>query len=50
MHSVFFSLFYTPNSGRGSLSKDGMQIKYTLSGSDDCNGELSGGGKLYYKE
>ncbi len=37
-------------SARGTLSKDGMQIKYTVSGSDECNGKWSGKGKLYYKE
>ncbi|GEM_PF-4350946 len=37
-------------SGRGSLSKDGMQIKYTLSGSNECSGDLSGSGKMYYNE
>ncbi len=35
--------------GRGRLSKDGMRIKYTLSGSDRCNGRLRGGGKLDFK-
>ena len=38
-------------SGRGSLSKDGMQIKYTLSGSGECTaGKISGKGKVFYRE
>jgi hypothetical protein len=37
-------------SGRGSLSKNGMQIKYTLSGSNECDGDLNGSGKVYYQE
>ncbi len=36
-------------SGEGRLSKDGTQIRYTVSGSD-CTGSVSGNGKLYYRD